>query len=105
MPGPRIAILISGTGSNMEAIIAACRHGSLVADTVIVISDNPDAAGLRKAKSKGVKTLAAPYEKNVPREDNEARIIAAMKPVSHVPAYPVANPYTGIPGFGLPFGV
>ena len=63
----------------MEAIIAACRRGSLAAEVAIVISDNKDASGLKKAKSKGVKTLAAQYEKNVPREENEARIIAALK--------------------------
>ena len=63
----------------MEAIIAACRRGSLAAEVAIVISDNKDASGLKKAKSKGVKTLAAQYEKNAPREENEARIIAALK--------------------------
>ena len=79
MNGPRIAILISGTGSNMEAIISSCRQGSLEAETAIVISDNPGAAGLRKAKSRGIKTLAVPYRKGIPREENEAPIIEALR--------------------------
>jgi len=63
----------------MEAIISACREGSLEAETAIVISDNPDAPGLRKAKLRGVKVLAFPYGKGIPREDNEAPILEALR--------------------------
>jgi formyltetrahydrofolate-dependent phosphoribosylglycinamide formyltransferase len=76
---PRIAILISGTGSNMEASVSACRRGSLAAETAIVISDNPEAAGIKKAKSKGVKTLVAQYKKEASREENEFPIVDALK--------------------------
>jgi phosphoribosylglycinamide formyltransferase-1 len=76
---PRMAILISGTGSNMEAILSACKNGSLNACPAIVISDNPEAAGLRKARARGVKTLAVPYKKSVPREENEAPILKALR--------------------------
>ena len=76
---PGMAIMISGTGSNMEAIISAARRGSLAARAALVISDNPDAAGLKKAKGKGIKTLAIPYEKSVPREQTESAIIEAIK--------------------------
>ena len=76
---PGMAIMISGTGSNMEAIISAARRGSLAARTALVISDNPDAAGLKKAKRKGVKTLAIPYKKGIPREQTESAIIEAIK--------------------------
>ena len=79
MSGPRIAILISGTGSNMEAVISARRHGSLEAETAIVISDDPDAAGLKKAQLQGIKTLAVPYRKGIPREENEAPILEALR--------------------------
>ena len=79
MSRPRIAILISGTGSNMEAILFACRHGSLEAETAIVISDNPKATGLRKAQLQGIKTLAVPYMKGIPREENEAPILEALR--------------------------
>jgi len=76
---PRIAILVSGAGSNMEAIISAYRQGSLEAEIAIVISDNPEAAGLGKARSRGIKTLAVPYRKGISREENEAPIIEALR--------------------------
>jgi formyltetrahydrofolate-dependent phosphoribosylglycinamide formyltransferase len=76
---PRIAILISGTGSNMEAIISACRRGALAAEVALVISDNQDAAGIGKARSRGIETLVVPYEKDAPREKNESPIVDALK--------------------------
>lgn len=42
----RIAILISGRGSNMQAIVKACRSGKIDGKVVLVVSDQPDAAGL-----------------------------------------------------------
>jgi phosphoribosylglycinamide formyltransferase-1 len=63
----------------MEAILSACKNGSLDAEPAIVISDNPDAAGLRKARARGVKTLASPYRARVPREENEAPILKALR--------------------------
>jgi formyltetrahydrofolate-dependent phosphoribosylglycinamide formyltransferase len=76
---PRIAILISGTGSNMEVIVSACRQKKLDAEIAIVISDNPDAAGIKKAKTRGIETFVSPYAKGVPREENEAPIKDAIK--------------------------
>jgi formyltetrahydrofolate-dependent phosphoribosylglycinamide formyltransferase len=76
---PGMAIMISGTGSNMEAIISAAKRGSLSVRPVLVVSDNPDARGLKKAKSMGVKTLAVPYERGIPREETESAIIGAIK--------------------------
>ncbi|MDR1132675.1 MAG: phosphoribosylglycinamide formyltransferase [Synergistaceae bacterium] len=76
---PGMAIMISGTGSNMDAIISATRRGLLAARTVLVVSDRPDAPGLKKARTKGIKTLAVPYEKGVPREKAESAIIGAIK--------------------------
>lgn len=63
----------------MEAIISACRNGSLEAEIAIVISDNPKAAGLDKARSRGIKAVALPYGKEVPREENDAQIIEALR--------------------------
>lgn len=74
----KIAILISGTGSNMRVIIEACRNGSLDADPVIVISDNANAPGLAKARELGVSVLSAVYEKGVAREKNEELIARAI---------------------------
>ncbi len=53
----RVAILISGRGSNMAALIAAARAADFPAEIAVVISNKPDAAGLTKAKDSGVATL------------------------------------------------
>ena len=54
----RLAILISGRGSNMTAIVRACLAGAVAAQPVVVISDRPEAAGLTSARELGVPTVA-----------------------------------------------
>lgn len=49
-----IVILISGRGSNMEALIAACDAGTLPVNIAAVISNRPDAAGLETATRAGI---------------------------------------------------
>ena len=56
MSRKRVAILISGRGSNMEALIAAARQESYPAQIALVISNRPDAPGLRGAAAAGVAT-------------------------------------------------
>ena len=46
----KIAVLISGSGSNLEAIAEACRANRINGKIVCVISNNPDAYGIKKAK-------------------------------------------------------
>ena len=48
-PRLRLAILISGAGSNMVAIARACAEGRIDATVAVVISDNPGAGGLERA--------------------------------------------------------
>jgi len=55
-PAGSIAILISGTGSNMQAFIDACKSDELDARISIVISNNPDAPGLQRAADAGIAT-------------------------------------------------
>src|ERR1700686_5384665 len=52
----RLAILISGRGSNMIAIARACLAGSIAAQVAVVISDRADAAGLAGAAELGIET-------------------------------------------------
>src|SRR6202043_900678 len=54
----RVAILISGRGSNMAALIEAASAADFPAEIVVVISNRADAGGLEKAASSGVSTLA-----------------------------------------------
>jgi phosphoribosylglycinamide formyltransferase-1 len=53
----RVAILISGRGSNMAALIEASKEEAFPAEIVVVISNRADAGGLEKAKSSGIPTL------------------------------------------------
>jgi len=54
----KIAILISGRGSNMEALAGACASGALAARVAVVIADRGGAAGLDAARSRGIETAA-----------------------------------------------
>lgn len=50
----KLAVLISGSGTNLQAIINAIENNSLQAEICCVVSDNPDAYGLERAKFSGV---------------------------------------------------
>jgi len=53
---PRAAILISGSGTNLQAFIDAVRGGTLPLDIAVVISNRPDAYGLTRARNAGIDT-------------------------------------------------
>ncbi len=74
----RIAILISGRGSNMIALADAVRGGSIPnADVAIVISDQPNAPGLEQAKKRGIETLVI-ERRGRTRAEHDREIIAAL---------------------------
>jgi phosphoribosylglycinamide formyltransferase 1 len=54
----RVAILISGRGSNMTALVEAARHQDFPAEIVVVISNRADAAGLLRAREAGIPAIA-----------------------------------------------
>ena len=53
---PSIGVLISGRGSNLQALIDAVASGQLRARIRIVVANRPDAAGLRRAEAAGIET-------------------------------------------------
>ena len=57
-----VAILISGSGTNMAALLYASRAGNCPYEIVLVASNNPDAAGLRLAAAEGVPTFVLPHK-------------------------------------------
>jgi phosphoribosylglycinamide formyltransferase-1 len=57
----RLAVLISGRGSNMEALASACAGGALAARIVIVIADRGGAAGIDAARARGLATATLAY--------------------------------------------
>ncbi len=76
----RTAILISGRGSNMAALLEAARDPDYPAEIVLVLSNRPEAPGLRMAREAGLATLAIdhrPFGRQ--REAHEALIDAALR--------------------------
>ena len=59
----RVAILISGRGSNMTALIEAALAKDYPAEIVLVVSNRPDAAGLDSARSSGIPTAVIDHTK------------------------------------------
>ena len=57
----RIGVLISGRGSNLQALIDATREGRLDASIVVVISNYEDAAGLQRARETGIEALCVSH--------------------------------------------
>ena len=74
----RLAILISGRGSNMQAFIRACADGSLDATIAVVISNNPDAAGLQHAARAGIDTCCINHRDYATREDFDGALVAEL---------------------------
>ena len=70
----RLVVLISGNGSNLQAILDACKSGELNAQVVSVISNKADAYGLVRAKSAGVDAIHFPKQPNESRQDYDARL-------------------------------
>lgn len=76
-PLPRIAILISGRGSNMQALLVKIREGKLKAKCVLVVSDR-EAKGLDAARSFGVKAEVLLRRKAEAREEFDTRLAARL---------------------------
>lgn len=79
-PDPvRVAVLISGAGSNMAALIDAGQQADSPFDVVLVLSNKPDAGGLAVAEAKGVVTLAVDHRAfGKDREAHERAVDAAL---------------------------
>lgn len=59
----RFGILISGTGSNMQALVRAVERSQIPADVAFVGSDNPQSPGLEWARQRGIDTFSVNYRK------------------------------------------
>ncbi|OGI38834.1 MAG: phosphoribosylglycinamide formyltransferase [Candidatus Muproteobacteria bacterium RBG_16_62_13] len=72
---PSLVVLISGRGSNLQAILDAIRDGRLNADLRAVISNDPDAPGLEYARRSGIPTEVVDHRSYPSREafDSELR--------------------------------
>ncbi len=61
MARKRVAILISGRGANMGALIAAAKEPDYPAEIVLVLSNRPEAGGLRRASAEGIATVVVDH--------------------------------------------
>lgn len=74
----KLGILLSGRGSNFEAIADSIAAGKLPAEIAIVISNRTDAPGLESAKRRGLNAVLIPSKGRV-REEHDAEVVAALK--------------------------
>jgi formyltetrahydrofolate-dependent phosphoribosylglycinamide formyltransferase len=83
----RLVVLLSGNGSNLQAILDACASGELHATVVAVISNKPDAYGLTRAREAGVEAISFPKRENESRREYDARL--ANYATTKLPSYVV----------------
>lgn len=74
----RVAILISGRGSNMASLIAATRDPAYPVEIVLVVSNRPDAAGLARAAEAGIATAIVDHKAHPDRASFEAALAAVL---------------------------
>lgn len=74
----RIAILISGRGSNMQSIVKAAELGQIAGDVCCVLSNKPQAAGLRFAKTNGIATECINHKNYTSRENFDKALIETL---------------------------
>lgn len=75
----RLGILISGRGSNLQAIIDAIAEGRLDATIALVVSNRADAAGLERAREAGIETLYMNHKDYGSREAFDRAVVEALK--------------------------
>ena len=73
------AVLISGRGSNMMALIEAAQSPDYPAEIALVISNRPEAEGLRRAEAAGVRAIAVDHRDYESRKDFELELDAALR--------------------------
>jgi len=74
----RLGILLSGRGSNFEAIADNAAAGKIPAEVAVVISNNPNAAGLEKARARGLEAVCIP-SKGLERETYDRLVVAELE--------------------------
>lgn len=77
--GVSAAVLISGSGTNLQAFIDATRSGSLDLDLTVVISNQPLAAGLERARRANIDTACIAHKDFPRRESFDAALIDALQ--------------------------
>ena len=75
----RVGILLSGRGSNMAALVLAMRAGRIRAEPAVVVSNVPEAPGLKRATEWGIPAEVVDHKMFRPREAHERRIVEILR--------------------------
>jgi phosphoribosylglycinamide formyltransferase-1 len=75
----RLGVLVSGSGSNLQAILDAAADGRIAAKVGVVISNVPTARGLERGKAAGVSTVVIDHKPFIKREDFDAEVVRTLR--------------------------
>jgi phosphoribosylglycinamide formyltransferase-1 len=75
----RLGVLISGRGSNLQALVDAIRGGTLDASIVLVISNRSDAAGLARARAAGIDAIVVDHRGWPSRDEYDRALVRELK--------------------------
>jgi phosphoribosylglycinamide formyltransferase-1 len=75
----RLGVLISGRGSNLQALIDAIRNGSLDASIAVVISNRSDAAGLERARRAGIEAIVVDHRGWESRDEHDRALVRELR--------------------------
>jgi phosphoribosylglycinamide formyltransferase-1 len=75
----KLGILISGRGSNMMSIVAACEAGEVPAEVALVLSNKAGAPGLEWAREQGLPTAVYSHKDYEDRKDHDRAIVGALR--------------------------
>lgn len=75
----RLVVLVSGSGTNLQAIINVCQAGQLAAEVVAVISNKPEAFGLTRAHRARIQAIYKPKRNTQTRHEYDAELAQMVK--------------------------
>ncbi|MBI2848701.1 MAG: phosphoribosylglycinamide formyltransferase [Chloroflexi bacterium] len=75
----RLGVLVSGRGSNLQAIIDAIERGEVDGEVAVVISNRPEAYALQRAARHGIPTRICPHTSYPSRREHGAAILSALQ--------------------------
>ncbi len=76
----RLAVFISGKGSNLQALIDACAQEDYPAQIALVVSNIPDAGGLERAQKANIETLVISHRDYADKAEFEDALLNALAP-------------------------
>ncbi len=80
MPDPlALGVLLSGSGTNLQALIDAIAAGRLTARIAVVVSNVADAGGLARAQRHGLPTIVLPHRDSASRAAYDARLVEVLR--------------------------